>query len=175
MSIEYINVGDLPNDGTGDPLRTAFQKINNNFVTMEQSSTNITSAVTLDDSANQVIFEYPAAQFTQGTFQVQSYRQDNNDSQNALISTSIYNDLSNVIFTVYGIMNNGDWLTNYDMDVSDGNVRLLVNPIQNAVIQHFIAYQVTYAGDLGIGTPITTQSGDQLVTETQNVNITTEG
>jgi hypothetical protein len=26
-----IDIGDLPNDGTGDPLRTAFEKINDNF------------------------------------------------------------------------------------------------------------------------------------------------
>lgn len=29
--LELINIGDLPNDGTGDPLRVAFQKINTNF------------------------------------------------------------------------------------------------------------------------------------------------
>jgi hypothetical protein len=27
-----IDIGDLPNDGTGDPLRTAFEKINENFL-----------------------------------------------------------------------------------------------------------------------------------------------
>jgi hypothetical protein len=31
MSQEIINTGALPNDGDGDPLRTAFTKINNNF------------------------------------------------------------------------------------------------------------------------------------------------
>ena len=31
MSFEFINVGELPNDGTGDPVRIAFIKINNNF------------------------------------------------------------------------------------------------------------------------------------------------
>jgi len=29
--LELIDIGDLPNDGTGDPLRVAFQKINTNF------------------------------------------------------------------------------------------------------------------------------------------------
>ena len=28
---ETINIGALPNDGDGDPLRTAVGKINNNF------------------------------------------------------------------------------------------------------------------------------------------------
>jgi hypothetical protein len=31
MTQELINIGTLPNDGTGDPVRVAFQKINNNF------------------------------------------------------------------------------------------------------------------------------------------------
>lgn len=31
MAQEVINVGTVPNDGTGDPLRTAYEKCNNNF------------------------------------------------------------------------------------------------------------------------------------------------
>jgi hypothetical protein len=33
-TLEVINVGQLPNDGTGDPLRVAFDKINNNFASI---------------------------------------------------------------------------------------------------------------------------------------------
>lgn len=32
MTIELINVGTSPGDGTGDPIRTAFQKVNDNFI-----------------------------------------------------------------------------------------------------------------------------------------------
>ena len=31
MSIETINIGNIANDGTGDDLRQAFIKTNNNF------------------------------------------------------------------------------------------------------------------------------------------------
>ena len=31
MSVEIVDIGLLPNDGTGSPLRVAFEKINNNF------------------------------------------------------------------------------------------------------------------------------------------------
>jgi hypothetical protein len=34
MSQEIINIGEAPNDGNGDPLRTAFIKTNNNFSTL---------------------------------------------------------------------------------------------------------------------------------------------
>lgn len=174
MAIELVNIGASPNDGEGDPLRTAFSKINNNFLWMQQTSTEVASAVTLDNTADQVIWEYPADEFTQALIQIHSYRTDNNDSQNALIGASIYNDSSDVKFTVYGITNTGSWLTQYDMDVSGGNVRLIVSPIQDEVITHFLAYQVTWIGDLGLGVPMISEAGASLVTETANVYITTE-
>lgn len=31
---DIVDIGDLPNDGTGDPLRVAFDKINNNFTVL---------------------------------------------------------------------------------------------------------------------------------------------
>jgi len=174
MAIQLVNIGGLPNDGEGDPLRTAFSKINNNFVYLQQTSTNLAKTVTLNNDPEQVIFEYPADEFTMALFQVKSYRDDNNDSQMIFLGAQTYNDLSDVKYTVYGITNVGNWLTQYDMDVSGGNVRLLVNPLQNEVITHFISYQVTYEGDLGVGVPMISESGAGLVTETGNVYITTE-
>jgi hypothetical protein len=175
MAIELVNLGAQPNDGEGDPLRTAFSKINNNFISMQQTGTEITSSVTLDDSPDQVVFSYPADEFTQALIQIQSYREDNNDSQNALLGVQIYNDQSDVRFTIYGTTNVGNWLVRYNMDVNNGNVRLLVNPLQDTVITHFIAYQVTWAGNLGFGVPLTTENGAGLVVENGNVSITTEG
>jgi len=35
MSIQTINIGNLVNDGLGDDLRTAFQKVNSNFAELE--------------------------------------------------------------------------------------------------------------------------------------------
>ena len=32
MAKQTINVGSSPNDGTGDPIRTSFQKVNDNFI-----------------------------------------------------------------------------------------------------------------------------------------------
>lgn len=175
MAIQLVNIGVLPNDGEGDPLRTAFQKINNNFVYLQQTSTDIAKAVTLNDDSNQVIFEYPVDEFTMGLIQIKSYRTDNNDSQMIFMGIQTLNDLSDVKYSVYGITNNGDWLTNYDVDVDSGSVRILVSPLQNEVITHFISYQITYEGDLGTGIPLLAEDGEGIVTETGNVFITTEG
>ena len=174
MAIQLVNVGTLPNDGEGDPLRVAFGKINNNFILLQQTASQITSAVTANNAPNQAIFTYPADEFTQAIIQLHSYREDNIDNQNALIGASITNDGLGVTFTSYGITNVGDWLVTYNMDVSDGNVRLLVSPLQNVTINHFLSYQVTFAGDLGLGVPMISESGAGLITEENNLNITSE-
>ena len=39
MSIQTINIGNVVNDGLGDDLRTAFQKVNSNFSTLAAETT----------------------------------------------------------------------------------------------------------------------------------------
>jgi len=41
MTIENINIGNLANDGTGDDLREAFIKVNNNFVEVDNRITTL--------------------------------------------------------------------------------------------------------------------------------------
>jgi hypothetical protein len=42
MAIQTINIGYLANDGTGDDLREAFIKVNDNFSELESLVTNVT-------------------------------------------------------------------------------------------------------------------------------------
>jgi hypothetical protein len=141
---EYINIGTTPNDGLGDPLRTAFSKINNNFSNLFLTTVNTSSANTTGLTANQVIYTYPANAFTQGVFQIRSSNSAN--SQSITISAQIGNSNTSVKFTGYGLTIAGNAVTNYNMDVNSGNVRILVSPIANANITHFVASQVTYNG-----------------------------
>ena len=47
MALDSINIGNIPNDGTGDDLRTAFEKINNNFIALNAAQgSSVSSAVT---------------------------------------------------------------------------------------------------------------------------------
>ena len=41
MARQNINIGSSANDGTGDPLRTAFDKINDNFIELYGSDNDI--------------------------------------------------------------------------------------------------------------------------------------
>jgi len=145
-SQEYINVGVTPNDGLGDPLRTAFGKINNNFSNLFLTTVNTTSTYTTGITANQVIYEYPANAFTQGVFQIRSNTTSNN--QSITISAQITNSNASVKFTGYGLTFSGSAVTNYNMDIDSGNVRILVSPIANANITHFIASQVTFNSNI---------------------------
>lgn len=81
MAQEIINVGLTPNDGAGDPLRTAFEKCNNNFTELYStsytparisngaSSVNIPEGdgnveITVNDTANIAIFSQTGAYIT---------------------------------------------------------------------------------------------------------------
>ena len=143
---EYINIGSQANDGEGDPLRTAFAKINNNFSNLFFTTTSTSNTFTVGLDTNQVIYETAANTFSQAKFQVRSSDPGTDDMQDITITASITNNLAGVKFTGYGTLFEGNALCRYDMDVLGGNVRLLINPIKNAVILHFIASEVTFIG-----------------------------
>jgi trimeric autotransporter adhesin len=55
MSRQTINIGTTANDGTGDPLRTAFDKINDNFVELYGADNNLNTLDANLDVNNYVI------------------------------------------------------------------------------------------------------------------------
>lgn len=178
MSLEIINIGTLPNDGEGDPLRTAFSKANNNFASLYATAFLTTSTITYGDDYGQVILVAPTSSFTQGIFQIRSSQVGTPDSQDITLSAMITNDLLDVKFTGFGMLFAGNVLTNYDMDVFESNVRILVNPIVNQTLNHFISAQVTFpaAADPGLdiqldgyvdGIIMYTEDSNYLSTESQ--------
>tara|TARA_R110000868_G_scaffold5171_2_gene31902 strand:- start:8 stop:640 length:633 start_codon:yes stop_codon:yes gene_type:complete len=140
---EVIDVGSLPNDGTGDPLRIAFQKVNNNFSNLFSTTTFTTESYTTGATPDQVIWEVPVISFTQGMFQVKSQNTLTNDSQDINISAQITNDLADVKFTGYGTTFSGSPVCTYNMDIDSANVRLLITPLSSLSLFHFISSQVT--------------------------------
>lgn len=76
MSQLIINVGLAPNDGTGDPLRTAFQKTNSNFTELygaiDPSSGNVTIGgnLTVDGTVTLTALNASQVMFTNGSSQV---------------------------------------------------------------------------------------------------------
>ena len=174
-SQEYINIGATPNDGLGDPLRVAFGKINNNFSNLFFTTVNTSNTYTSGVTAGQVIYEYPANRFTQGMFQIRSSDPGTPNSQDITLSAQLTNNNEAVKFTGYAMTFAGTALTKYNMDVNNGNVRILANPIANAYILHFIASQVTFIGDPIPGVDIGLNGYvDSVMGTEDNVIVTTE-
>lgn len=172
---EYINVGATPNDGQGDPLRVAFEKINNNFSNLFYVGTVTSSTYSIGLTPNQVVFETPANMFSQASFQIRSSDTGTPDSQDITITAQISNDSANVKYTGYGTTFFGNALTRYNMDVFDGNVRLMVNPIVDQVLLHFISAQITFIGDTADGLNIALDGYTDSVMDTEDeFELTTE-
>lgn len=180
MAQEIINIGTLPNDGQGDPLRVAFGKINNNFSTLYSTGWLQTDAYTTGNTASQVIFEAPANAFSLGQFFVKSNDPGTVNQQDIKLDAQLSANSTAVKFTAYGTTQWGDpVVTNYDMDVSSGNVRILVNPnpavISSQSVYHFITYQVAYQGAAPEGLPIALDGYvDSIMSTENNEQITTE-
>lgn len=171
-ALEVINVGAAPNDGEGDPLRTAFQKVNNNFASLWASNFNTIEAITYGNTSGQLIFTFPATAFTQATMQINSSEVATANSQNIVINAAINNDGSNVKWTGHSTLFTGNVVTNYSMDVSDGNVNLYANPYATGQVAHFIAYQVTYNPAI-VGSYLVLNQNDTNTLGTENTQIIT--
>ena len=96
------------------------------------------------------------------------------NSQSIQLFAQINNSQDAVKFSGYGSTFFGDPVSTYDMtvDIVSGNVRILVNPLVNDDLTHYIASQIMWAGPNVAGLNILA-NGDDLSSE-NNVPITTE-
>ena len=148
---EIINIGTLPNDGEGDPLRVAFAKINNNFSNLFATFVNTSNSYSVGNTAGQVIFETPANAFTMGEMFIYTADAGTEESQTIQLFAQINQAGDDVKFTGYGSTFFGNPLSTYDMAVVDGNVQILVNPLTEDTLFHFIGSQNMWMGANVIG------------------------
>jgi hypothetical protein len=176
MTQEIINIGTQPNDGEGDPLRTAFAKINNNFTQLFSTGFFTSNAYSTGDTAGQVIFTTPIETFTQGIIQINSNDTSSTDTENITLNVSVVNDGSDLTWIGHSTLFFGNVLTGYDMDIFESNVRILVNPLIDTTIFHFISAQITWTGVPVPGLVLLTDSlVDPLIVDTENnFNVETE-
>lgn len=173
---EIINVGAVPNDGDGDPLRVAFQKVNNNFTNLFSTATFVSNTYSVGNTAGQVIWSTPANTMTTATFFVRSSDPGTNNSQTVTITSQLSANSNNVKFTAYGTTFFGNAITSYDMGVVGGNVLLKVNPETGNTLLHFISASVFFVGNNVPGLNIELDGyvpGSVMETE-NNLLITTE-
>lgn len=148
---EIINIGTLPNDGEGDPLRVAFAKINNNFSNLFATYVNTSNSYSVGNTAGQIIFETPANAFTMGEVFIYTADASTLESQTIKLSAQINQEGDAVKFTGYGSTFFGNALASYDMAVTGGNVQILVNPLTDDTLFHFIGSQNLWMGANVVG------------------------
>jgi len=169
MTQEIINIGAQPNDGEGDPLRTAFAKINNNFTQLFSTGFFTSNAYSTGDTAGQVIFTTPIETFTQGIIQINSNDTSSTDTENITLNVSVVNDGSDLTWIGHSTLFFGNVLTGYDLDIFESNVRILVNPLIDTTIFHFISAQITWTGVPVPGLNLITNSAvDPRIIDTEN-------
>lgn len=143
---EIINIGTLPNDGEGDPLRVAFAKINNNFSNLFSTFVNTSSSYTVGNAAGQLIFETPANTFTMGEIFIYTADAATEESQTIQLFAQINQTGDDVKFTGYGSTFFGNALSRYDMAVVGGNVQVFADPLTDDTLFHFIGSQNMWMG-----------------------------
>lgn len=143
MAIQTINIGALPNDGTGDPMRSAFSKANSNFTELAVAKFSTAQANTVGITSGQVLFQTPLAQFTQASFQINSRSTVTADSQNISLSVASVNNGTAVQSVSYAPIGFGTPIATYSTDVNAGNVRVLCDSLTADTVTHLITYQIT--------------------------------
>jgi hypothetical protein len=176
MSQEIINIGSSPNDGTGDSLRLAFTKINNNFSELYNSAELTTTAFSVGNTAGQIIFQTPVTSFTQGKFQIQSIEVGSVNAQNVTIDAAVNNNNTAVKFSAHSTIFINGPVTNYSMDIAGGNVRLKVDPLVQGFVKHLIGYKVQFIGTSlpGVNLALDGYAANTFLTTESGADITTE-
>lgn len=113
----------------------------NGTLTVNKVSIGSFTANTTDNSPDQVIFEYPASNFKFGKINLKTVQ--NNNSQTVTIDITKSPTNAIVKFSVYGTMFIGPALTNYEVDIGYGNVRVMVNPLLNTSMIHEGSYNIS--------------------------------
>lgn len=136
MAQEIVNVGGLPNDKTGDPLRTAFSKINNNFsevyarlnINTTDGSESLSPVITYQCSTsdpNQIMDSIDATQYNSVKYMIETTYNDNIQ----LEEISLLHDGQNVHIVKYAQMKSGILLSDYSGALVGNQLKLLVSPV----------------------------------------------
>lgn len=138
MSKETINIGALPNDGDGDPMRVAFEKTNSNFTELYSTATIVSVITTTTDTPNQIIWQSPAT-FDFCDITIKTTDQDSPSNQYVKMAVSLANDKTSAQWMSYGNLSIGSPIATYNVSVSSGNVVLVTSPTAELTLEHKIA------------------------------------
>jgi len=151
MTFQSINIGSLANDGSGDPLRVAFGKVNNNFAELYSAAVLTTSVASTGNTISQIVYQVAANTFTQGTFQINSQQVGANNSQNVTLNVARNSGSNTVNHTAYSTLFSGNVIVSaYDVTISTttGNLQIALTPdsanlSNTSSLLHTVAYRAS--------------------------------
>jgi hypothetical protein len=144
MTLQLVNLGNYANDGTGDDLRTAFQKVNANFQILNtetniSNGTNLGSGVGLFKDRNVANLEFKSLTSTGNTVSITSTA----NTVNLETTTTLENDLNP---TLAGTLNlNNHYVYGGDVQTSIFGINV---PIMNGLLE-LLLQSNTLAVDMG--------------------------
>jgi hypothetical protein len=147
MTYEYVYVGAEPDDGKGDPLRTAYIKINNNFAHLQQFGTT-----KISNGTSNINIPYADGYIYAAVGGIPNVMTITTDGVNATTLTATGNVVSQTNF-----VGNGYYLT--DVSIRSGNSSVTI-PTPNGNVNTTAHGNLT----LGVADRIVTVYGDLSVT-----------
>lgn len=106
--------------------------------TIKQSFT----VVTVTSVPDQIIYQLPAANVVAGTFRITSNEANSFNSQTVTLVATKKNDGLSASFSAYGTVFVGAPVTRYNVDVGYGNLRVMVSPIPNTTVTHYVSFEL---------------------------------
>lgn len=150
MTKQTINIGNVANDGTGDTLRTAFDKVNDNFTELYNSAVITVSANSTGNASSAIVFQTEANVFVQGTFQINTQLVGSNNAQNVTLNVARDTVGNTVNHTAHNtILSNNIIVSAYNVAIANtGNVQISVTPdsanlTANSVLIHTVSYRLS--------------------------------
>ena len=143
MAREIINVGAAPNDGQGDPIRTAFTKTNNNFgelysriqtvppVALTGSVGDVAGIIVANLRAKQKVVEFmknelEGDKFTKTVYNSLQEGQAINNQANNEVNTKIAGDVQENIKSKTKAILQGVYVESKKFDTATNTVRVVV-------------------------------------------------
>ena len=165
MAIRSINIGAIANDGTGDDIRTAFQKINENFTFLEDNLGLDNTALNIGTNGEGLF-----KQKVDGILQFKKIEAGSGISLNGTGDTVIVTSTSGGILTV------SDGTTTDDINVGSdtlsilGGTNITTTVTDNTITIDSSASSIFTDPDPRLGTDLNLNSHD--IVGTGNINIT---
>ena len=171
MAVEIVDIGLLPNDGTGSPLRVAFEKINNNFTQLAGTGPQGPSgAVQFKDNNRfwadpNFVYDYNTGTLTIGTTILPA------DSANSSLGTaeapfkSVFFDSSALAIGNVGVNESNNQVT-FNVSGTNATADFLINNITSNNINTSGTVTLANLTTVGASTvTTTTDTADQIIFE----------